>query len=195
MLVHIPAGLEDARSARLLSVQQCLTIGEIVVLVPMPYTNATHEFLELVFSSHEKELAADVAHKKLQALRDAGNFPSSLAEVKVQNKWSLKADTNVAMGEVTASGSKSVESLIDRKVSMALKKILPFLTLLQKNKVDFVKRAAKRRRELTDRSEGASRSNEPPPPAKKGKKGGEPYKGKINRVKKDGKGKGKAPQK
>ncbi|EGO27426.1 hypothetical protein SERLADRAFT_435202 [Serpula lacrymans var. lacrymans S7.9] len=179
MLVHIPAGLEDARSARLLSVQQCLTIGEIVVLVPMPYTNATHEFLELVFSSHEKELAADVAHKKLQALRDAGNFPSSLAEVKVQNKWSLKADTNVAMGEVTASGSKSVESLIDRK----------------KNKVDFVKRAAKRRRELTDRSEGASRSNEPPPPAKKGKKGGEPYKGKINRVKKDGKGKGKAPQK
>ncbi|EGN91524.1 hypothetical protein SERLA73DRAFT_157529, partial [Serpula lacrymans var. lacrymans S7.3] len=45
------------------------------------------------------------------------------AEVKVQKKRSLKADADVAMGEATASGSKSVESLIDRKVSTAFKKI------------------------------------------------------------------------
>ncbi|EGN91166.1 hypothetical protein SERLA73DRAFT_157590 [Serpula lacrymans var. lacrymans S7.3] len=120
------------------------------------------------------------------------------AEVKVQKKRSLKADADVAMGEATASGSKSVESLIDRKVSTAFKKIQKLHNARvkeRKNEIDFVKRAAKRRRESTDRSEGASGSNAAPPPAKKGKKGGEPYKGKINKVKKDGKGKGKAPRK
>ncbi|EGO04811.1 hypothetical protein SERLA73DRAFT_149174 [Serpula lacrymans var. lacrymans S7.3] len=112
------------------------------------------------------------------------------AEVKVQKKWSLKVDADVAMGEATASGN--------HKVSTAFKKIQKLHNTHvkeRKNEIDFVKRAAKRRRESTDQSEGASGSNAAPSPAKKGKKGGEPYKGKINKVKKDGKGKGKAPQK
>ncbi|EGO02986.1 hypothetical protein SERLA73DRAFT_150536 [Serpula lacrymans var. lacrymans S7.3] len=95
------------------------------------------------------------------------------AEVKVQKKRSLKADTNVVMGEVTASGSKTVESLIDRKVSTAFKKIQKLYNVCvkeRKNKVDFVKRAAKRRRESMDQLEGASGSNVASPPAKKGKK-------------------------
>ncbi|EGO20272.1 hypothetical protein SERLADRAFT_442406 [Serpula lacrymans var. lacrymans S7.9] len=86
----MPAGLEEARSARLLSVQQCLTVGEIVTLVPMPYTNTVCEFLKLVFSCHEKELTTDTAHKKLQALRDAGNFPSWLGSSSPEmplTKW------------------------------------------------------------------------------------------------------------
>ncbi|EGO04265.1 hypothetical protein SERLA73DRAFT_148849 [Serpula lacrymans var. lacrymans S7.3] len=299
----MPAGLEDACSARLLSVQQCLTVGEIVALVPMPYADTACKFLELVFSSREKELAADAAHKKLQALHNAGNFPSwlgssspempltkqfkeekweessalekaylaykkeqldraialklseasmyqnALTEHTMYNyivpkfaiihkeqtrlcqiptlgmvdshgiegplrvvaweelmysltpnitKWSLKADADVAMGEVMASGSKSMESLIDRKVSTAFKKIQKLHNAHikeRKNKINFVKRAAKRRRKSTDQSEGASRSNAAPPPAKKGKKSGEPYKGKINKLKKDRKGKWKAPRK
>ncbi|EGO30644.1 hypothetical protein SERLADRAFT_432235 [Serpula lacrymans var. lacrymans S7.9] len=102
--------------------------------------------------------------------------------------------------QISQSGGESAKEVVveDHKVSTAFKKIQKLHNTHvkeRKNEIDFVKRAAKRRRESTDQSEGASGSNAAPSPAKKGKKGGEPYKGKINKVKKDGKGKGKAPQK
>ncbi|EGN96707.1 hypothetical protein SERLA73DRAFT_75579 [Serpula lacrymans var. lacrymans S7.3] len=122
------------------------------------------------------------------------------AEVKVQKKRSLKADTDVAMGEATASGSKFVESLIDRKVSTAFKKIQKLHNARVKERV-IIKEQDRLREEGGQEEEGVNgpirgrKQKQRGASPCQGKKGGEPYKGKINKVKKDRKGKGKAPRK